>query len=245
MFNLLAYRVFGGATCSESLEGLSLVFYSLFAIFLFAIIMVSSQSSSISRNILNHVLLTLHQFKITLRSALYKIKVQLPNQTVRGESIPEECDEDDLERFYHGQVEGDSGGMTIKEKPSGETHTSDSIDEENGFGKDNANAFEVEVLSIQSSIDTNEDFNDDGVNSYNEELEPLTPSPKMKGNPRRRESILSPTCFQTSENKENLLSIEMSSEESAFPHTPKKTSNALRRMKASKKDGRKNYLNLG
>ena len=195
-----------------------------------------------------------------MRSALYKIKVQLPNQTetVKGESsIAEEYDEDDLERFHLEQAERDSGGtvrsMTIKEKPSADTQISSesaSTDEENGFlGKDNVfegGSVDGEVISSQSSIDTNENFNDDGVNSYNAELEPLTPSPKMKGNPRRKENILSPTSFQTKENKEHLLPIEHSSAESelTFPVTPQKISKALRRMKASKKDGRKNYLNL-
>ena len=191
-----------------------------------------------------------------MRSALYKIKVQLPNQTeaVEGEALAEKYDEDGMERFYLEQAGGDSGNtirsMTIKEKPSEDTEISESAstDEENGF-REKDNEFEGrdgEVLSSQSSIDTNEDFNDDGVNSFNAELEPLTPSPKMKGNPRRKENILSPTSFLTKENEENLLPIGPSTDESefTFPVTPQKTSKALRRMKASKKDGRKNYLNL-
>ena len=49
---------------------------------------------------------------------------------------------------------------------------SESTDKENGFGEDDI--FEGEVISSQSSSsDTNEDFNSDGVNSYNAELEPL------------------------------------------------------------------------
>ncbi len=166
--NLPSQRIFHGATCTDSLRGLSWTFYSLFSIFLCAMIM------------------------FTLRCALYKIKTKAAEEETRTDSITEEWADVNWEEFHRRQNGEGSDAMDIKQKPSVDTHISCASDEENGFHEE---GFEVEVLSIQSSIETNESFNDDGVNSYNAELEPLTPSPKMKQNQRSARSSFFPTSF--------------------------------------------------
>lgn len=157
-------RVFNGASCEESLKGLSWSFFAMFSVALSGILMIS------------------------FRSALYKIKA------IYGSEMRSENDfiDDDLiewEEFSKNQQNTDSSSVgselrEIKQKESITTQiTFTACDEEQGVevmcfeGEIEAFPLSPTSRSNQSSIDTNEFFNDDGVNSFNSELEPLTPSP--------------------------------------------------------------------
>ncbi len=129
----------------------------------------------------------------TLRCSLYKIKTKATEEERQTDDNTEEWADVNWEEFHRRQSEEGGDTMAIKQKPSTDTHISGTSDEESGFHEA---GFEVEVLSNQSSIETNESFNDDGVNSYNEELEPLTPSPKMKQNQRSARNAFFPSSFQ-------------------------------------------------
>jgi hypothetical protein len=125
---------------------------------------------------------------ISFRSALYKIKT-ISNTEMRDDMDYNDDDLIDWEEFSKYQQNTGSSSVASdkyqieKKDSSGTRLTFTASDEEHGV---EVRCFEVEEgfplsptsRSNQSSIDTDEYFNDDGVNSFNSELEPLTPSPK-------------------------------------------------------------------
>ena len=171
IFNCI--RIFDGATCSESLRGFAWSFYAIFGIALSGVVM------------------------FTLRSALY------PTKAVHNEDMREDLDgideKIDWEEFANNQIDSDSvwtgnnsnGADPAKKKRNSdnETHITYAVDnigdEERGvevnYCDSDSLPYSPTAQSNQSSIDTNECFDednvDDGVNSFNSELEPLTPSP--------------------------------------------------------------------
>lgn len=180
--------LFNGATCSESLKGLSWSFYAMFAISMCGIIMVS------------------------LRSALYYIKA-IHNDDMR-ENL--DCFDEmvDWDEFTRNQIDNDSEWveydgsetLSIKRKRSVDTNiTLTASDEELAVevGSEERNrkkdCFSPAAISNQSSIDSNEYYheNDDSVNSFNSELEPLTPSPTSF----KREAVQSSTPPSIAPNK--------------------------------------------
>jgi len=186
---------------------------------------------------------------ISLRSALYKIK------TIHDEDMREDmCSNDDLvdwDEYHRNQLDNDNsdcGGddsYVIQTKNSEDTQiTFTASDEEHGV---EVRCFEEETdghsptsrRSNQSSIATNDVFNDgDGVNSFNSELELLTPSPKMNGRGG------SPRSFHFNYHHKALPSPQASapSLDEGYRSPPKKQSSLAKeralKLKSSKKDTR-------
>jgi hypothetical protein len=152
-----SFRTFDGAGCSESLRGLAWSFYAMFAISVCGIIIIS------------------------LRSALYKIKAVHSDDIRENLEHLEHFDENiDWDEFTKNQVGNDWVQKEVKKKRSEDQTqvTYNNTDVEVEYYNDNEPLpISPTAQSNQSSIDTNECFDDDGVNSFNSELEPLTPSP--------------------------------------------------------------------
>jgi hypothetical protein len=158
-FILTAYsRIFNGASCEESLKGLSWSFFAMFSVVFSGILMVS------------------------FRSALYKIKA-ISSNTMSGHLEYFDDDQIGWEEFSKNQPSSFDSEFYPQKESVATQLTFTASDEEYGVEvrRFEANPDEFPVCptarSNQSSIDTNEYFNDDGVNSHNSELEPLTPSP--------------------------------------------------------------------
>lgn len=163
-------RIFNGASCEESLNGLTWSFYAVFAVALSAVVMFSS------------------------RAALFKVK------TIEAfdEQYMQQIDDLELKEDYSYDYDNQNYTQTkmfnddelaIKQKESGETTiTFSTSDEEHGVEVNCRDAVDPPRESFppsvrsNSTIDTNECFDDDGVNSYNAELEPLSPTSTQKSN---------------------------------------------------------------
>ena len=148
---------------------------------------------------------------ISFRSALYKIKTISNSTEMRDDMDYNDDDLIDWEEFSKHQRNTGSSSLgsdkyQVEQKDSTETRlTFTASDEEHGV---EVRCFEVEegfplsptARSNQSSIDTDEYFNDDGVNSFNSELEPLTPSPRAISKSVGHEH-LAPVAFNFNQKK--------------------------------------------
>jgi len=149
-------RLFNGTSCKESLVGLSWAFYSMLALSCFGMILVS------------------------FRAALYEMKVVCEVNNVIDD-ILHKHEEDIIEDWKEKQSihRFENPSQQNQEIHSQITFTVSDEDFVLPKERETYSLSPTTVHSNQSTIDSNECFRDDEVNSFNDELEPLTPSPRI------------------------------------------------------------------
>ena len=199
---------------------------------------------------------------ITLRSALYKVK-ELDDEEVKGDVEYDDVDWEGFtkSRLGEGNEQCDHDCNVEAEIPDPKINRNNTLqslsDEEHGvaahsFDDINGSALSPAEISNHSSIDTNESsidtneyYDDDGVNSFNSELEPLTPSPSNMKKARKTHPSSPPRIFSFNQRMEMSPKAEPSAPpfQSASPEMRSGSPRPIK-IKSSQKDTKRMHRRL-